>query len=38
KKSLASIIKKKTGFDGQETLNGEENKFEVILRKKGWIE
>lgn len=37
KKSLAPIVKKKVGFDGQKTLNKNEDKFETIQREKGWI-
>jgi len=37
KKSLIPIIKKKLGFDGQKTLNENEDTFEIIERTKGWI-
>jgi site-specific DNA-methyltransferase (adenine-specific) len=37
KKSLIPIIKKKLGFDGQKTLNNNEDTFEIIEREKGWI-
>ncbi|MEM2916628.1 MAG: site-specific DNA-methyltransferase [Candidatus Woesearchaeota archaeon] len=37
KKSLIPIIKKKLGFDGQKTLNENEDTFEIIERPKGWI-
>lgn len=38
KKSLIPIIKKKLGFVGQKTLNENKDTFEIIQRKKGWIE
>ncbi|OQX18427.1 MAG: site-specific DNA-methyltransferase [Candidatus Altiarchaeales archaeon A3] len=37
KKSLIPIIKEKVGFNGQKTLNKNEDTFELIERKKGWI-
>jgi modification methylase len=37
KKSLVPIIKKKMGFDGQKTLDKNEDKFELVERSKGWI-
>jgi len=37
KKSLIPIIKKKIGFDGQKTLNGNEDTFEIIERGRGYI-
>lgn len=37
KKSLIPIIKEKVGFNGQKTLNKEDDTFELIEREKGWI-
>ena len=37
KKSLIPTIKEKSGFDGQKTLNGTQDVFEVVEREKGWI-
>jgi len=37
KKSLIPIIKEKLGFKGQKTLTRDEDSFEIITRKKGWI-
>jgi len=37
KKSLIPIIKEKIGFNGQKTLNGDNDTFELIEREKGWI-
>jgi len=37
KKSLIPVIKKKTGFDGQTTLNKNSDDFKIIERAKGWI-
>ncbi len=34
KKELVPIIKKKIGFDGQKKLSNDEDKFELIIRKK----
>lgn len=35
KQSLIPIIKKKLGFEGQQTLNNNQDTFEIIIRKKG---
>ncbi|MFN3301938.1 MAG: DNA-methyltransferase [Patescibacteria group bacterium] len=35
KKSLIPIIKKKVGFEGQQTLDNNQDTFEIIIRKKG---
>lgn len=37
KKSLIPIIKEKVGFNGQMTLDKNEDTFELIEREKGWI-
>lgn len=37
KKSLIPIIKEKVGFNGQKTLNKEDDIFELIEREEGWI-
>jgi site-specific DNA-methyltransferase (adenine-specific) len=37
KRSLIPIIKKKTGFDGQRRLDGNDDTFEIIIRPRGWI-
>jgi len=37
KKSLIPIIKEKVGFNGQKTLNKNEDTFELIEREKVWI-
>lgn len=37
KKSLIPIIKEKVGFNGQKTLNKNDDTFELIEREKGWI-
>jgi site-specific DNA-methyltransferase (adenine-specific) len=37
KRSLLPIIKEKTGFNGQKTLEDNEDTFEIIERSKGWI-
>ena len=37
KKSLVSVIREKTGFNGQKKLNGDKSSFKVVRRKKGWI-
>lgn len=38
KKSLIPIIKEKVGFNGQKTLNKNDDTFELIEREKGWIQ
>ena len=38
KKSLIPIIKEKTGFNGQKTLDKNDDTFELIKREKGRIE
>lgn len=37
KKSLIPIIKEKIGFNGQKTLDKNDDTFELIEREKGWI-
>lgn len=37
KKSLIPIIKEKVGFNGQKTLNKNDDTFELVEREEGWI-